>query len=166
MHSSETSPNFPPRLRLKGLPIGSIALYFSSFVDILLTYKILWLQLQGYNIFIDCFVFFPPCLCFFIYSVNLYDWISCCLKNSMKSSRHVLRNAHKEYGPCRYPSATASCGFCILHMHAGNITWMLQCACCADGTVKSCPTKQLLKTGNSGNTDMLTPHTEHLSGQG
>lgn len=29
MHSSETSPNFPPRPRLKGLPIGSVSPQFS-----------------------------------------------------------------------------------------------------------------------------------------
>lgn len=104
------------------------SIFFSDFISSPLLWTVFWpIRLCDYSCkniayLLTVLSFFPPCLCFFIYSVNLYDWISCCLENSMKSSRHVLRNAHKEYGPCRYPRTTTSCGFCILHMHAGNIT--------------------------------------------
>lgn len=89
-----------------------------------LTYKIVWLQFQGLNIFIDLRIFFLIFVFSFFFPplLTCVFWISRCLENSMKSSRHVLRNAHKDYDPCCYPSATTSCGFCILHVHAGDIT--------------------------------------------
>lgn len=158
MHSSETSPNFPPRLMLKGLSSRLCSSIFLSFFFYIYFYYPLMSSLSLFFVPLSNLSYKLHCVFNFVFTfckhtMRLDSLLSCDFIKAC--AEQDAENAHQDYNPSWFSHTinTRCCRFCnyiwmLPTSQASLKTWMLQ-------YVSAVLTIQRSIYLYSGNADML-----------